>query len=176
MKRIDLLICCGSGCISAGALKIKDRFIEILEEKDLRSEVNIIETGCMGPCDFGPVLLVYPEGIFYQKVTVEDVEEVIDEHLLKGRPVTRLMVTENEELRVTKKEIPFYQKQVKIALENCGYIDPESMNEYIATGGFEAIGKVLTEMSQLETINLIKESGLRGRGGGGFPTGLKWQF
>lgn len=176
MKRIDLLICCGSGCISAGALKIKDKFIEILEEKGLRSEVNIIETGCMGPCDFGPVLLIYPEGVFYQKVTVEDVDEIIDEHILKGRPVTRLMVTENDELRVTKKDIPFYKKQVKVALENCGYIDPESLNEYIATGGFEAIGKVLTEMSQVETINLVKESGLRGRGGGGFSTGLKWQF
>ena len=86
MKRIDLLICCGSGCVSAGALKIKDRFIELLNENDLRSEVNIIETGCMGPCDFGPVLMIYPEGVFYQKVTVDDVEEIVTEHFLKGRP------------------------------------------------------------------------------------------
>ena len=176
MKRIDLLICCGSGCVSAGSLKIKNRFIEVLEANDLRSEINIIETGCMGPCDFGPVMMVYPEGVFYQKVTVDDVDEIVTEHFLKGRPVQRLMVTENEQLKATKKEIPFYQRQVKVALENCGHIDPESIEEYIATGGFEAIGKVLADMSQQETIDLVKDSGLRGRGGGGFPTGLKWQF
>ncbi len=176
MKRLDLLICCGSGCVSAGALKIKNRFVELLEENDLRSEVNIIETGCMGPCDFGPVMMVYPEGVFYQKVTVDDVDEIVTEHFLKGRPVKRLMISEAEKVLATKKDIPFYQKQVKVALENCGHIDPESMDEYIATGGFEAIGKVLSEMSQQETIDLIKASGLRGRGGGGFPTGLKWQF
>ena len=176
MKRLDLLVCCGSGCVSAGALKIKNRIIELLEENDLRSEVNIIETGCMGPCEFGPVMMVYPEGVFYKHVTVEDAEEIVLEHFLKGRPVQRLMVSENEQVLATKKEIPFYQQQVKVALENCGHIDPESIEEYIATGGFEAIGKVLSEMTQQETIDLVKASGLRGRGGGGFPTGLKWQF
>lgn len=176
MKRIDLLICCGSGCVSAGSLKIKNKFIELLDANDLRSEINIIETGCMGPCDFGPVMMVYPEGVFYQKVTVEDVKEIVTEHFLKGRPVQRLMVTENEQLKATKKEIPFYKRQVKVALENCGHIDPESIDEYIATGGFEAIGKALSELSQQDTIDVVKDSGLRGRGGGGFPTGLKWQF
>ncbi|MDD3283222.1 MAG: NADH-ubiquinone oxidoreductase-F iron-sulfur binding region domain-containing protein [Candidatus Cloacimonetes bacterium] len=176
LKRIDLLICCGSGCVSAGALKIKERFHEVLKEHNITNEVNIIETGCMGPCDYGPVMVIYPEGIFYKKVTPDDVAEIVSEHFVKGRPVARLMLQEEEKTFSAHKDIPFYQKQVKVALENCGYIDPESLDEYIATGGYEALGTVLTEMKPQDVINIIKESGLRGRGGGGFPTHIKWQM
>ena len=176
LKRIDLLICCGSGCVSAGALKIKDRFHEVLAEKGISNEINIIETGCMGPCDYGPVMVIYPEGIFYKAVTPEDVEEIVSEHFLKGRPVQRLMLKEEEKTIAAQKEVPFYQKQVKVALANCGYIDPESLEEYIATGGYEALGTALTEMTPQQAIDVIKQSGLRGRGGGGFPTHIKWQM
>lgn len=176
LKRIDLLICCGSGCVSAGAMKIKERFHEVLKEHNLTNEVNIIETGCMGPCDYGPVMVIYPEGIFYQKVTPNDVEEIVSEHFIKGRPVTRLMLQEDEKTFSAQKDVPFYQKQVKVALENCGYINPESLDEYIAMDGYEALGKVLSEMKPQEVIDVIKTSGLRGRGGGGFPTHIKWQM
>jgi len=177
MSRIDLLLCCGSGCVSAGALKVKKRIEEVLKEQDISSEVNIIETGCMGPCDFGPVMMIYPEGVFYKHVQPKDVEELVLEHFVKGRPLKRLMVQDDaDKVLATKKEIPFYQKQVKVALENCGHINPEMIDEYIAVDGYEALGRAITEMTPQETIDLVKESGLRGRGGGGFPTGLKWQF
>jgi NADH:ubiquinone oxidoreductase subunit F (NADH-binding)/(2Fe-2S) ferredoxin/Pyruvate/2-oxoacid:ferredoxin oxidoreductase delta subunit len=176
LKRIDLLICCGSGCVSAGAMKIKERFHEVLKEHQLTNEINIIETGCMGPCDYGPVMVIYPEGIFYQKVTPDDVEEIVNEHFIKGRPVTRLMLREEEKTFSAQKDVPFYQKQVKVALENCGYINPESLDEYIAIGGYEALGTVLTEMKPQDVIDVVKASGLRGRGGGGFPTHIKWQM
>ncbi|MDD3049672.1 MAG: NADH-quinone oxidoreductase subunit NuoF [Candidatus Cloacimonetes bacterium] len=177
VNRVDVLLCCGSGCISAGALKIRDKMKEVLKEKDILHEVNIIETGCMGPCDYGPVMMIYPEGIFYKKLTVDDVEEIVDEHFLKGRPVKRLMMTENSGKVVTAtKDIPFYKKQVKVALENCGYLNPESIEEYIALGGYEALGKILTEMTPESVIDTVKKSGLRGRGGGGFSTGAKWGF
>lgn len=177
LKRIDLLICCGSGCVSAGAMKIKERFHEVLQAKGLVNEINIIETGCMGPCDYGPVMVIYPEGIFYKKVTPDDVDEIVSEHFIKGRPVARLMLQDEEEKTFsTQKEVPFYQKQVKVALANCGYIDPESLDEYIATGGYEALGTVLTTMTPQDAVDVIKKSGLRGRGGGGFPTHLKWQM
>ena len=174
-KRTDVLLCCGSGCVSAGALKIKEKMIEEIKKHNISEEINIIETGCMGPCDAGPVMLVYPEGVFYQKLSVEDMPELVEEHFMKGRPIKRLMLKDDERIYETKKELPFYKKQVKVALENCGYIDPDSINEYIAVGGYEAIGKVLTEMKPDDTIQLVKESGLRGRGGGGFPTWLKWK-
>jgi NADH:ubiquinone oxidoreductase subunit F (NADH-binding) len=121
-------------------------------------------------------MLVYPEGVFYQKLTVDDVPELVEEHFVKGRPVKRLMLQDDKQVYKTKKELPFYQKQVKVALENCGYINPESIEEYIAVGGYEAIGKILTEMKPEEAVQVVKESGLRGRGGGGFPTWLKWSF
>jgi len=175
-KRTDVLLCCGSGCVSAGALKIKKKLVETLQENNLSEEVNIIETGCMGPCDFGPVMMVYPEGIFYKKVTEEDVEELVQEHFLKGRPLKRLMLQDKEKVLATPKDIPFYKKQVKVTLANCGYIDPEKIEEYIAVDGYEAFVKALTEMKPQEVIEVVKKSGLRGRGGGGFPTGLKWQF
>jgi len=177
LKRIDLLLCCGSGCISAGALKIKEKFLQVLKDNGLEGEINIIETGCMGPCDYGPVMVIYPEGVFYQKVTPADVDEIVDEHFIKGRPVSRLMIQDaDNQIVQTAKEIPFYQKQVKVALANCGYIDPESIDEYIALGGYEALGTILTSMTPQDTINLVERSGLRGRGGGGFPTFIKWQM
>jgi NADP-reducing hydrogenase subunit HndC len=177
LKRIDLLICCGSGCVSAGALKIKEKIQATLQEKGLLNEINIIETGCMGPCDYGPVMIVYPEGVFYKKVTLDDVAELVEEHFVKGRPVKRLMLQDKEEhVLSTQKEIPFYQKQVKVALANCGYIDPESLEEYIAQGGYEALGTILSEKTPADTIEVVKQSGLSGRGGGGFPTHLKWKF
>ncbi|MDP8321990.1 MAG: NAD(P)H-dependent oxidoreductase subunit E, partial [Candidatus Stygibacter australis] len=175
-RRIDVLLCCGSGCVSAGAHKIKQKLISEIAIQDITEEINIIETGCMGPCDAGPVMLVYPEGVFYQKLTVEDIPELVEEHFKKGRPVKRLMLHDKENIYETKKDLPFYQKQVKVALENCGHIDPDSINEYIAVNGYEAIGKILTEMTPADTIQLVKESGLRGRGGGGFPTWLKWKL
>lgn len=177
LKRIDLLICCGSGCISAGALKIKDKIQQILETKGMLNEINIIETGCMGPCDYGPVMIAYPEGIFYKKVSLDDVEELVEEHFIKGRPVKRLMLQDDEKHVISEqKDIPFYKKQVKVALANCGYIDPESLDEYIAQGGYEALGIILTEKTPKDTIEIVKKSGLRGRGGGGFPTYLKWNL
>ncbi len=176
-KRLDVLICCGSGCVSAGALKIKEKLIETLRSEGMENEVNIIETGCMGPCDYGPLMLIYPEGVFYVKLTPADVPEIVAEHFLKGRPVKRLMLKDDEKKSLpTLEEVPFYQKQVKVALANCGYLDPEKIEEYIALGGYEALGKALTEMTPQQLIDEIKASGLRGRGGGGFPTGLKWQF
>lgn len=177
LKRIDILICFGAGCVSAGAAKIKRKLIETLREKDLLSETNIIETGCMGPCEYGPVMMVYPEGVFYRKVTEADIVEIVEEHFLKGRPVKRLMVEDLEDkLAIDLQDIPFFKKQIKVALEHCGYVNPESIEEYIALGGYEALGKIITEMIPEETIEAIEKSGLRGRGGGGFPTGLKWKL
>ena len=175
IKRIDLLICCGSGCVSAGALRIKEKFIEVLNKNNIYDEVNIIETGCMGPCDFGPVLMVYPEGIFYTKVSPDDAEEIVNEHFIKGRPVKRLMQQEKDSTLATKEEIPFYKKQIKVALENCGYLNPERIEEYIALGGYEALVNVLNGKPE-DAIETIKRSGLRGRGGAGFPVGMKWEF
>ncbi|MFC1887757.1 NADH-ubiquinone oxidoreductase-F iron-sulfur binding region domain-containing protein [Candidatus Cloacimonadota bacterium] len=176
LKRTDVLLCCGSGCVSAGALKIKAKLEEVLEQQGLKEEINIIETGCMGPCDYGPVMMVYPEGVFYRKLTVDDVEELVEEHFMKGRTVKRLMLQQEDTIYETKEEIPFYKKQVKVALENCGFINPDLIDEYIAMGGYEALGQVLTEMKPQEVIDEISKSGLRGRGGGGFPTGKKWQL
>ena len=176
MKRTDVLLCCGSGCVSAGALKIKEKLLAEIEKHNLQDEINIIETGCMGPCDFGPVMMVYPEGVFYKKVSVTDIEELVEEHFLKGRPLKRLMLTEAEHIYEKTEEIPFYKNQVKVALENCGYIDPNKIEEYIAIGGYEALGEVLTTKTPQEAIEVVEKSGLRGRGGAGFPTAKKWQF
>lgn len=176
LKRIDLLVCCGSSCISAGALKLKEALVKAIEDRDLTDEVNIIGTGCMGPCEFGPVLVVYPEGIFYKHVAIEDIDEIVEEHIIKGRPLERLMVQDNEKTIRMQKDVPFYHKQIKVALENCGLIDPESMEEYIATGGYQALGMALTTMTPQGAIDIVKASGLRGRGGAGFPTFRKWQM
>lgn len=175
-KRTDILLCCGSGCISAGAYKLKEALKTELTKHKISDEVNIIETGCMGPCDYGPVMMVYPEGIFYRKVRADDISELVEEHIMKGRPLKRLMLLDSVKVYEKIKEIPFYQKQIKVVLANCGHIDPDKIDEYIATGGYEALGKVVTEFSSQQAIDLVKDSGLRGRGGGGFSTGTKWQL
>ena len=176
--RSHVLICTGTGCVSSGADNIKDRLTSKLVEAGLQDEVKVVETGCHGFCEKGPIVIVYPEGVFYCQVSVEDVDEIFAEHLLKGRIVERLLYTEQgTEAKIpAHRDIDFYKKQHRIVLANCGRIDPESINEYIAVGGYEACGRALTEMTPEEVIAEIKESGLRGRGGAGFPTGLKWEF
>jgi len=177
-KRLDVLVCSGAACISNNSQLIRKKLEEVIAKEGLQEEVAIIETGCMGPCELGPVMLVYPDGTFYIRLKEEDVEEIVREHFLKGRPVRRLLweTPEARKIAEEKKQIPFFEKQFKIALVNCGKIDPENIEEYIATGGYEALGKVLTEMKPEEVIDEIIKSGLRGRGGAGFPTGLKWKF
>ncbi|KXS49659.1 MAG: NADH-quinone oxidoreductase subunit F, partial [Halanaerobium sp. T82-1] len=176
--RSHVLICTGTGCVSSGAKTIKESLEEELAANDLTNEIKIVETGCHGFCEKGPIMIVYPEGVFYCQVQSDDVAEIVEEHLLKGRTVERLLFKEpmTEEQIPSYQDIDFYKKQQRIALANCGQIDPEDINEYIALGGYEAAGKVLTEMDPQEVVDTIKDSGLRGRGGGGFPTGLKWQF
>ena len=176
--RSHVLICTGTGCVSSGSGKIKERMVAELEERGLQKEVKIVDTGCHGFCEKGPIVIVYPEGVFYCQVDVEDVSEIVEEHLLKGRIVERLLYKEplTEESIPSYNEIDFYKKQMRIALANCGRINPENIHEYIAVGGYEALGKALTEMTPEEVIEEVKKSGLRGRGGAGFPTGLKWEL
>jgi len=172
MKRLSVLLCSGSACQSSGALAVKQALVEALTAQGLMDEVQIVETGCMGPCELGPILLVYPDGVYYVRVKAADVGEIVTEHFLKGRPVRRLLWTAPAP---EPRTIPFFARQKKIVLENCGQIDPEKIEEYIAVGGYEALAKVLTQMTPEEVIAEITKSGLRGRGGAGFPTGKKWQ-
>jgi len=176
--RSHVLVCTGTGCVSSGAKTLKEKMKEELAAKNMSGEIKIVETGCHGFCEKGPIMVVYPEGVFYCQVQPDDIEEIVEEHLLKGRTVERLLFKEpmTEEQIPSYQDIDFYKKQQRIALVNCGKIDPENIEEYIALGGYEAAGKVLTEMDPQEVVDTIKDSGLRGRGGGGFPTGLKWQF
>ena len=173
MSRIEVLLCAGTACLSSGAREVKAALLEALAEEGLTGEVRIVETGCMGPCELGPIMLVYPEGIYYVRVKPADVREIVTEHFLKGRPVRRLLWA--GELPESK-EIPFFSRQLKVVLANCGRIDPEDIEEYIAVGGYEALSRVLTEMSPEDVIGEVKRSGLRGRGGAGFPTGIKWEL
>lgn len=176
--RLNVLVCSGAACLSAHSKDVKDEMLNQIKIHKLENEVKIIETGCMGPCEMGPIVLVYPEGTFYKKVTKEDVAEIVEQHFLKGRVVKRLLYQTSDAQKVleTHKEVEFFKKQQKIVLKNCGVINPESLEEYIATDGYMALGKVLTEMKPDQVIAEILESGLRGRGGGGFPTGLKWKL
>ena len=182
MIRSQVLVCGGTGCTSSGSKKIQEAFKKSIEENGLAGEVKLVQTGCFGLCALGPVVIVYPEGTFYSQVKPEDVEEIVSEHLLKGRIVERLVYDETsvpkEELNgsVSLNDTDFYRAQHRVALRNCGVIDPENIEEYIAVDGYAALGKVLTEMTPEQVIEEIKKSGLRGRGGGGFPTGLKWSF
>ncbi len=173
--RSHVLVCTGTGCVSSGANSIKDVFTTKLAEQGLQDEVTVVETGCHGFCEKGPIVVVYPEGVFYCHVEIDDIQEIVEEHLLKGRLVKRLLYKEliTEETVPTYRDIDFYKKQHRIVLTNCGRINPESISEYIAIGGYEACGKALTEMTPEGVIQEIKLSGLRGRGGAGFPTGLK---
>ncbi len=180
LYRSHVLICGGTGCTSSGSDLVEERFYEEIKKNGLEKEVKVIRTGCFGLCEVGPVVVVYPEGSFYAHVKPEDAKTITEEHLLKGRIVKDLLYYESlEEASDQVKsinEVDFYQKQMRVALRNCGVIDPENIEEYIAMDGYAALGKVLTEMSSADVINLIKQSGLRGRGGGGFPTGVKWSF
>ncbi|MDY3003049.1 MAG: NAD(P)H-dependent oxidoreductase subunit E, partial [Christensenella hongkongensis] len=176
--RAHVLVCGGTGCTSSGSGEIISKFESELAEKGLDKEVKVVRTGCFGLCEAGPIVIVYPEGAFYSRVKVDDVAEIVEEHLLKGRIVERLLHKEDnvEDVATTLDDIEFYKKQNRVALRNCGVIDPEVIDEYIAFDGYKALGTCLTEKTPEDVIDIIKKSGLRGRGGGGFPTGMKWQF
>ena len=178
LARAHVLVCGGTGCTSSGSGKIIEALNENLEKYNLTDEINVIKTGCFGLCALGPVMIVYPEGCFYSMVKPEDIEEIVSEHLLKGRIVKRLLYQEtvHEDNIKSLNDVDFYKKQKRVALRNCGVINPENIEEYIGVNGYSALGKVLTSMKPQEVIDEIMKSGLRGRGGGGFPTGLKWSF
>ena len=180
LYRSHVLVCGGTGCSSSGSAKLIERFEDQLKEKGLDKEVKVVRTGCFGLCEAGPVVIVYPEGTFYSRVKEEDVDEIVSEHLLKGRKVQHLVYvdhkTHESSVQKSLNEIGFYKQQQRVALRNCGVIDPENIDEYIAFDGYQALGKALTEMTPEQVIQVILDSGLRGRGGAGFPTGKKWQF
>ena len=178
MYRSHVLVCGGTGCTSSGSAKIIEEFEKEIAATGLQDEVRVVRTGCFGLCALGPVVIIYPEGAFYSRVDPKDVKEIVDEHLLKGRIVRRLLYTETvqEDHISSLNETGFYKKQKRVALRNCGVITPEDINEYIAYDGYQALGKVLTEMTPDDVIDVLNRSGLRGRGGAGFPTGRKWTF
>ncbi len=178
MYRSHVLVCGGTGCTSSHSNEIIEKLESELAAKGLQDEIKVIKTGCFGLCALGPIMIVYPEGCFYSEVKVEDVPEIVEEHLLKGRMVTRLLYEETVQEDTVKslEQTKFYAKQQRIALRNCGVIDPENIDEYIAHDGYQALEKCLNQLTPDEVINIVKDSGLRGRGGGGFPTGLKWSF
>ncbi|MBQ7850999.1 MAG: NADH-quinone oxidoreductase subunit NuoF [Clostridia bacterium] len=178
--RSHVMVCGGTGCTSSNSAAVIAEFEKQLLEKGLDKEVKVVRTGCFGLCEAGPVCIVYPEGSFYAHVKTEDVTRIVDEHLIKGRIVKELLykgsMEEDQKTVKSLDKVDFYKKQKRVALRNCGVIDPENIDEYIAFDGYAALGKVLTEMSPDDVIQTILDSGLRGRGGGGFPTGLKWKF
>ncbi len=177
--RSQVLICGGTGCTSSGSPELIRLFEEKIKNAGLEKEVKVVRTGCFGLCEMGPIVIVYPEGAFYSHIKPENVDEIVNEHLLKGRIVRHLLCREAVEQEGATKsldEVDFYKKQKRVALRNCGVIDPERIDEYIAFDGYKALAKVLTEMTPQQVIDTIKASGLRGRGGAGFPTGTKWQF
>ena len=176
--RSHILVCTGTGCSSSNSPAIIEAFEQELKAQGMDQEVRVVKTGCFGLCAMGPVVLVYPEGAFYTHVTVPDVAEIVSEHIVKGRIVQRLLHKEGDaaENVTSLSDTQFYKKQLRIALRNCGVINPENIDEYIGTGGYTALGRALTEQTPQQVIDQIKLSGLRGRGGAGFPTGMKWQF
>ena len=178
--RSHVLICGGTGCTSSGSTELLHRFQELVKENHLENEIKLVHTGCFGLCAAGPVIIIYPEGAFYSRVSLKDVDKLFHEHLMKGNIVKELLYKDGIDHETGKllplDDTPFYKKQNRTALRNCGVIDPENINEYIARDGYKALAKVLHEMSREEVIDTIKKSGLRGRGGGGFSTGMKWQF
>lgn len=181
MIRSHVLICGGTGCTSSGSPAIRAHLEKELEAHGLADEIKVVQTGCFGLCALGPIMIVYPEGTFYSRVTEADVTEIVEEHLLKGRVVDRLVYNEpaagNQKHEVASlSDTGFYKTQLRVALRNCGVINPEDIEEYIGVDGYQALGRVLTEMTPADVIDLMKRSGLRGRGGAGFPTGLKWEF
>ena len=179
MYRSHVLVCGGTGCTSSGSPKIMEALKYEIKRQGLEEEVAVVETGCHGLCALGPIMIVYPDATFYSMVQVNDIPEIVSEHLLKGRVVTRLLYQETVSPTGGIKALidtDFYKKQHRIALRNCGVINPENIEEYIGTGGYQALGKVLTEMTPDDVIQTLLDAGLRGRGGAGFPTGLKWKL
>ena len=178
MYRSHVLVCGGTGCTSSGSQRIIDRLKKEIAANGLSEEVGVVKTGCFGLCALGPIMIVYPDGTFYSMVQEDDIPEIVAEHLLKGRIVTRLLYDETTKADkiIPLNETNFYKKQHRVALRNCGVINPENIEEYIGTGGYEALGVVLTEKTPEDVIQILLDSGLRGRGGAGFPTGLKWRF
>ena len=180
MFRTHILVCAGTGCTSSNSSLILEKFKEVLKEKGLDGEVKALKTGCFGLCQKGPIIAIHPDNVFYCHVTLDDVEEIVNEHIYKGRVVKRLELHDIDDKTKEKvydiNKIRFYAKQQRIVLKNCGVINPEDITEYIARDGYVALGKVITEMTPQGVIDEISKSGLRGRGGGGFPTGRKWQF
>ena len=178
MYRSHVLVCGGTGCTSSHSGELIEALEKNIKEKGLEEEIKVVRTGCFGLCALGPIMIVYPEGCFYSEVNVDDIPEIVEEHLLKGRIVKRLLYKETVEAENVKplSETNFYKKQHRVALRNCGVIDPENIEEYIAYDGYAALAKALTEMTPEDVIKTVIDSGLRGRGGGGFPTGRKWSF
>ena len=182
MVRSHILVCGGTGCTSSGSLKLIDSLNAEIKAAGLEEEVKVVQTGCFGLCALGPIMIVYPDGTFYSRVEAKDIPEIVSEHIVKGRVVERLVYNKTTEEEAAEgrtsslNDTAFYKKQMRIALRNCGVINPEKIDEYIARDGYFALGKVLTEMSREEVVQTLLDSGLRGRGGAGFPTGLKWKF
>lgn len=179
MIRSHVLICAGTGCTSSNSHAVKEALIAELAKKGLDKEIRVVQTGCFGLCALGPIMIVYPEGVFYSRVTVEEIPEIVEEHLLKGRPVERMVYNDpavEGEHSSALSDTRFYKAQNRLALRNCGVIDPENIDEYIAVHGYEALGKVLTSMTPKDVVDVVLASGIRGRGGAGFPTGRKWMF
>lgn len=176
--RTNIMVCGGTGCLAGESEKVIKNLELILKARGYEKEVNIIKTGCFGFCEQGPIVKIEPDNVFYVRVGSKDAKDIIDEHIIKGRRVERLLYREPMENEIIKKQedMPFYKKQLRVALRNCGLINPEDISEYIAFGGYEALGKAITEMTRDNVIDEVKKSGLRGRGGGGFPTGLKWDI
>lgn len=176
--RTNIMVCCGTGCVASESEKVFKNLEIIIKARGYSDEVQVVKTGCFGFCEQGPIVKIEPDNVFYVRVGPKDAKEIIDEHIIKGRKVERLLYTEPiEKERIEKQEdMPFYKKQLRVALKNCGLINPEDVYEYIALGGYEALGVSITELSRDQVIEKIKKSGLRGRGGGGFPTGLKWEI
>lgn len=175
--RSHILVCGGTGCTSSNAMKIMDLLESKIKENKIDNEVKVIKTGCFGLCAEGPIVVIYPEGSMYVRVELDDVEEIVSEHLVKGRVVKRLLLNDVQEEDGSSSEgVQFFERQTRVALRNCGAINPEKIDEYIAYDGYKALATVLTEMTPAQVIDTVKASGLRGRGGAGFPTGMKWDF
>ncbi|MCQ2429896.1 MAG: NAD(P)H-dependent oxidoreductase subunit E, partial [Clostridia bacterium] len=176
--RKHVLICGGTGCTSSGSPALRAALEAAIAEKGIEDEIKVVTTGCFGLCALGPVMIVYPEGTFYSMVKPDDVTEIVEQHLIGGEPVARLQFHEKtgDHHVAGLKEMTFFSKQKRVALRNCGVINPENVYEYIARDGYQALAKCLTQMTPDEVIQTVLDSGLRGRGGGGFPTGLKWKF